>query len=151
MSPYDQLEKVFSRVMHLQKAINLLRWDFDLFNKNKNSYFTIMNLHSIKNAILRDDMLSSLIEAANENKKNLNGWQASNLDLIGRMHKDANSVPCDLIDAFYNAKYECYVEWSLAYNDLVDNKTALKSFETMCTFAQEVAVAKSESLQCNKL
>ena len=156
VSSFERLERIYSRLVSLNRAVNLINWDFDVLSKSVDSCHSassLITLKSLYHSILHDDSISDLIKSACENKKKLNVWQNANLDIMQREHKYIKSVPLDLLEEFEKSKMRCRISWNEACLSC-DNKQnldiAMNDFCNLNKLACDIASVRSEAMNCSK-
>lgn len=146
MSPYEKLEKQFSRIHSLDHAAAILGWDEAVMMPSGGGEVRAQALAEIKvlkHEILHSDSLNDLIAEADQGSHSLSGWQRANLREMTQIVKRARSVPKDLVEALSLANSRCEQAWrGLRFDNnwedfqpLLDKVVLLSREEAQCRSA----------------
>lgn len=107
MNNYNNLQKLFAKINHLKKAIELLYWEYFSLGKNNIENLTeeIITLKAVINEIAINKITKELIAEAESEK--LSVTQKGNLNLMKNFCNNAAKIPFDLNKAFCKQSLLC--------------------------------------------
>ncbi|NNG05441.1 MAG: carboxypeptidase M32 [Inquilinus sp.] len=147
MTAYQQLERRFARLAHLDAAQGLLDWDQqtmmpDGAAESRAEVRATLNL--IGHELITDRQLADWLDEA-ETDGTLDDWPRANLEAMRRRWRHANAVPADLVEASSRAISKCEMIWRTARRD--NDFAALRpSLQTVLDLQRQIAACKAEAL-----
>lgn len=150
MQAYKTLQKIFKKLNDLERAQSLLHWDMATMMPTLGAAprtEQLATLTSLHHAILTDEGVGELMEAAGKQSSKLKGWDKANFFEMRREYTHAKAVPTSLVKALSVAGSECEMVWRKARPEN-DFKTLLPKLKEVVKLVREVAKAKSEALKC---
>lgn len=151
LPPYKTLEKVFRKLYDLEQVQSVLQWDSAVVMPKggaKARGEQLATLKSIHHAILTDPGVEELLQKAQDEQRNLSGWQRANLKEMQRVFKHTNAVPRKLVKELSRAGSVCEMTWreARAANDF---KMLAGPLKIVIEIVKEIAAAKAEALGCS--
>ncbi|RPI14317.1 MAG: carboxypeptidase M32 [Lysobacterales bacterium] len=119
-TPYQQLEQEFRRLHAFRGAASLLRWDAAVMMPRGSAAVRgeqLAALDSECHTLLTSPRVSRLIERAQANEAQLEGWQRANLREMRRERDHAIATPIALVTRLARATAVAEVRWLEAKQD----------------------------------
>ena len=151
MQAYKTLQKVYKKLHDLEQAKSLLHWDMATKMPTLGAAARaeqLATLTSLHHAILTDEGVEELVDAAGKQSGKLRGWDKANFFEMRREFTHAKAVPTKLVKALSVAGSECEMTWRQARADN-DFKTLTPKLKEVVKLVREVATAKGEALKCS--
>ncbi|HVI52574.1 MAG TPA: carboxypeptidase M32 [Candidatus Sulfotelmatobacter sp.] len=144
---YSKLEALFTRLSHIEEALNILHWDMSAMMPSGGAGGRAGQLATLKSLhhemLTAPDVGSLLDDAAGEE---LHGWQVANLHEMRREWVHASALPSSLVEEMSRACSSCEMTWRKA--------RAASDFAAVSPFLAEVlrltrqaAEVKSQALE----
>ncbi len=148
MPAYKTLEKIFKKLNDLEQVQAVLSWDNAVVMPNGGARARseqLATLKSLQHAILTDQGVSDLIAKAQDEQRNLSGWQKANLREIQRIFKHSSAVPRKLLQELSKAGSHCEMVWRQARKE--NNFPMLVApLKRVVELVREIAQIKGEVL-----
>ena len=148
MTAYDDLEKRFSRLTHLERVASLLRWDKAVMMppsgaQQRADQMAVLHglMHDIKTASETADLLGE----AEAQKESLNEWQQANLRIMHWKYDHATALPQELVERETRHSILCEMTWRQAKQDS-DFSAVQQPLEEMVAITRDVAAAKGQKM-----
>lgn len=149
---YLLLEQEIEEISKINNVINILTWDTAVnmpIGSVESRSDEISLLGSIARAKLQSSKIADLINAAENEKNNLDSWQATNLKEIKKQVKVIGSIDNKLYARYITASTKCELIWrkARAENDF----NLLKAYmEDVLICVKEIAYNKATAIGCSK-
>ena len=114
MTPYDTLERLFTRLRALGDAAGILGWDAQTLMPTgaaEGRAEQLATLRGLAHELLTAPATADLLDAAQARTRDLGPWQRANLDEMRRAHAHASAVPGDLVEAESKASSAAEMAW----------------------------------------
>lgn len=153
MKNYLKLAEKFETINNLKNARGILSWDNSVMmpegaSNDRASQFQA--IESVCHDIINSTEVSDLLDSVEENElKDLNQWQSSNLKLMRNEWVHSTAIDKKLLKEFIYSSTECEMRWrgAKAGNDF---KTYAVFFKKVLKLSREIADIKSEKLGVSK-
>lgn len=114
MTPYQSLERLFTRLRALGDAAGILGWDAQTLMPTgaaEGRAEQLATLRGLSHELLVAPQTADLLEAAEARAIDLDPWQSANLGEMRRAHAHASAVPGDLVEAESKASSMAEMAW----------------------------------------
>jgi carboxypeptidase Taq len=143
---YNRLETLFTRLSHIEEALNILHWDMSAMMPSGGAGGRAGQLATLKT--LHHEMLTAsdvalLLEQASDEP--LHGWQKANLHEMRRDWVHASAVPSALVEEISRANSSCEMAWRKA-RAASDFNTVAPFLAEVLRLTRQVAEIKSQAL-----
>lgn len=145
---YAELEHRFARLDALKGALAMLGWDREVMMPaaaGDARAEQLAVLGQVCHERIADPELADLLAAAEQERGNLDGWQAANLAHMRRIWRHETALDARLVEALSRAQSRSIAAWSLA-RPAGDFGAFLPAFEEIVALSREAAAAKGEAL-----
>ncbi len=150
MSPYQNLEQKFGRLLTLRDAEMMLHWDASTMMPPGGAAARaeqIAALKTVQHEILTASETKDELSAAAEDA-GLDQWQSANLREMRHLWTHANALDTELVTALSKACMACETVWRTARPES-DFDDVLPKLEEVLQLVRECAQAKAEILDCS--
>ncbi len=122
MTAYQELQRRFARIAHLDNALGILHWDQQTVMPAGAADArgeTLAALSVMRHELLTDPWMAGRLDEAEADAAGggLDGWQHANLREMRRIHTVETAVPADLVEANVVALSRCEMTWRGARRD----------------------------------
>ncbi|WP_343560280.1 carboxypeptidase M32 [Kiloniella sp. b19] len=151
MTAYEQLEKRFRRINAIGEASGVLGWDMSAVMPEGGAAARteqLAALGAVRHEMLTASEVGDWLDAAEESKGNLNGWQLANLREMRRIWRHATALSSDFVERLTRACKKCEGIWRTARpgNDF---KAVLPALKEVLALSREEAAIKAELFGCS--
>ncbi|MCH9744597.1 MAG: carboxypeptidase M32 [Gammaproteobacteria bacterium] len=148
MSAYQQLEKIFTKLSHLNHLQAITGWDEAVMmppGGGKARAKALATLGIIQHETMTQPQIKDLIEQAKQQDLS-SPWQTTNLKLIEKQYINANCLPTELVGKLTQSRIECEQAWRTmrADNNWKDFAPLL---DKVLKLTKESAVIRSQAMQ----
>ena len=151
MQAYTKLEKIFKKIGDVEGASAILHWDSSTMmpkGSGESRINQLSTLQTICHNMITAPEVSDLLDEAESNKKDLDGWQEANLKLMRHSWKHSNALSEDLVEELSKAGSQCELVWRTARKE--DNFNQFANYlKKVLDLSREAAKIKSEVLDCS--
>jgi carboxypeptidase Taq len=149
MKAYGDLAQRFQRRNRVHDALAILHWDNATMMPagaadGRTDQLTELTL--IAREILIAPETADLLDKAESDSTELDGWQARNLELMRREYRLATALPTDLVEAMQRAGAASEMSWRTT-RPANDFATQQPHLENVIQLTQEAAVTRGEALE----
>ncbi len=150
MTAYQTLETRFRRLYALRQAAGVLHWDMATVMPDGGAEARGEQLAALDvtgHEMLAAPEMAELFAAADEERINLDTWQAANLREMAREWRHATALEADLVEALARATNRCEMAWREARPES-DFARVLPELRSLLDLVRQAAGAKAEALGC---
>ena len=147
LTPYEQLERRFTRWSALGEAEAVLHWDMSAMMPPGGAAARaeqLAELKAVQHGLMTAPEMADLIAAAHGAESDLNGWQPANLREMKRRWVKATAISEDLVVALSKACSACETVWRTARPD-ADFAAVEAALTEVLNLTRQAAEAKAEA------